>query len=81
MRASTTMGRICLRPELPRITAPASVLAGNHDWICPPKLSEEIARLIPRVELRVFEESSHPIRSDEPQALIAAINGFIVCKR
>lgn len=73
--------RFDLRPELPRITAPTLVLAGRHDWICPPEFSEEIARLIPRAELRVFEESSHSIRSDEPQALIDAIKGFIVYKQ
>ncbi len=70
-----------LRPELPRITAPTLVLAGRHDWICPPEFSEEIARLIPRAELRIFEESSHSIRSNEPQAFIDAIKGFIVYQR
>ncbi len=70
-----------LRPELPRITAPTLVLAGRHDWICPPEFSEEIARLIPRAELRIFEESSHSIRSDEPQAFLDAVKGFIVYKR
>jgi len=70
-----------LRPELPRITAPTLVVAGRHDWICPPEFSEEIARLIPRAELRIFEESSHSIRSDEPQAFIDAIKGFVVYKQ
>ena len=69
-----------LRPELPRIAAPTLVLAGRHDWICPPEFSEEIARLIPRAELRIFEESSHSIRADEPQALLDAIKGFVVYK-
>jgi proline iminopeptidase len=67
-----------LRPELPRITAPTLVLAGRHDWICPPEFSEEIARLIPRADLRVFEHSSHSIRSDEPEAMVDAILGFLV---
>ena len=40
--------RFDLRSELGRITAPTLVLAGRHDWICPPEFSEEIARLIPR---------------------------------
>jgi proline iminopeptidase len=70
-----------VRPELPRIMAPTLVLAGRHDWICPPEFSEEIARLIPSAELRVFEESSHSIRSDEPQAFIDAVKGFVVYKR
>jgi proline iminopeptidase len=70
-----------LRPELGRITAPTLVIAGRHDWICPPKFSEEIARLIPRAELRIFENSSHSVRADEPQALLDAIAGFVVYKR
>lgn len=67
-----------LRPELPQITAPTLVLAGRHDWICPPEFSEEIARLIPRADLRIFEHSSHAIRADEPEAMLEAIAGFVV---
>jgi len=70
-----------LRPELKSITAPTLVIAGRHDWICPPEFSEEIARLIPHAELRIFENSSHSIRADEPQALLDAIAGFVVYKR
>jgi proline iminopeptidase len=66
-----------LRPELPQITAPTLVLAGRHDWICPVEFSEEIARLIPGAELRVFERSSHSIRSDEPEAMVDAILSFV----
>jgi proline iminopeptidase len=67
-----------LRPELPRIAVPTLVLAGRHDWICPPEFSEEIASLIPQADLRVFEHSSHSIRSDEPEAMVDAILGFLV---
>jgi proline iminopeptidase len=70
--------RFDLRSELGRITAPTLVLAGRHDWICPPEFSEEIARLIPRADLRVFERSSHSIRGDEPEAMVDAILGFMV---
>jgi proline iminopeptidase len=66
-----------LRPELARITAPTLILAGRHDWICPPEFSEEIHRLIPGSTLRIFEDSSHSIRVDEPEALRAAIAGFV----
>ena len=61
-----------------RITAPTLILAGRHDWICPLEFSEEIARLIPGADLRVFERSSHSIRSDEPEAMVDAILGFLV---
>jgi len=66
-----------LRPELARITAPTLILAGRHDWICPPEFSEEIHRLMPGSTLRIFENSSHSIRVDETAALNAAITGFV----
>ena len=69
-----------LRPELPRIIAPTLVLAGRHDWICPPEFSEEIARLIPQAHLRIFEHSSHSIRADEPEAMLEAIASFTAPK-
>ena len=68
--------RYDLRPELGRITAPTLVLAGRHDWICPPRFSEEIHRLIPDSQLDVFEHSSHSLRVDEPERLNAAILAF-----
>ena len=67
-----------LRPELPAITAPTLILAGRHDWICAPEFSQELHRLIPGSDLRIFEHSSHSIRADEPQALLDAIAGFVV---
>jgi proline iminopeptidase len=70
--------RFDLRPELSRITAPTLVVAGRHDWICPPAFSEEIASLIPGADLRIFERSSHSIRGDEPEAMVDAILGFLV---
>jgi proline iminopeptidase len=67
-----------VRPELANITAPTLILAGRHDWICPPEFSEELHRLIPGSDLRIFEESSHSIRADEPAKMIDAIAGFVV---
>jgi proline iminopeptidase len=67
-----------IRSELSRITAPTLVLAGRHDWICAPEFSEEIARLIPQADLRIFEKSGHMLRTDEPQKLLDAIAGFII---
>ncbi len=69
-----------LRPELKNIAAPTLVIGGRHDWICPPEFSEEIHRLIPGSDLRIFEESSHSIRADEPRNLIDAVAGFLVHK-
>jgi proline iminopeptidase len=69
-----------LRPELANITAPTLVMAGRHDWICPVEFSEEIHRLIPGSDLRIFENSSHSIRGDETEGLLDAIAGFVVYK-
>ncbi len=70
-----------IRSELPKIIAPTLVLGGRHDWICAPEFSEEIARLIPQADLRIFEESGHMLRTDEPQKLLDAIAGFLVYQR
>jgi len=66
-----------LRPQLGKIKAPTLILAGRHDWICAPEFSEEIHHRIPGSQLRIFEESSHSIRSDEPQAMVDAIAAFV----
>jgi proline iminopeptidase len=69
--------RMDLRPELPRITAPTLILAGRHDWICAPEFSEEIHALMPGSRLRIFEESSHSVRVDAPEAMIDEILAFV----
>lgn len=66
-----------LLDQLHKITAPTLVIGGRHDWICPPEFSEEIASKIPSADLRIFENSSHLIRIDEPEALRDAIAGFL----
>ncbi|MSP49846.1 MAG: alpha/beta hydrolase [Alphaproteobacteria bacterium] len=70
--------RLDLRPELGNITARTLIIAGRHDWITAPEFSEEMHRLIPGSDLRIFENSSHMVRADEQDAMIDAINGFIV---
>lgn len=67
-----------LRPELGRIAVPTLIIAGRHDWICPPEFSEEIHRLIPGSRLEIFEQSSHSIRVDEPERLVQTIRDFVL---
>lgn len=66
-----------LRAEVASIAVPTLILAGRHDWICPPDFSEELHRIIPGSQLRIFENSSHTIRADEPDALNEAIRAFV----
>lgn len=63
--------------QLHRITCPTLVIAGRHDWICPPEWSELIASKIPHADLRIFEESGHSVSGDEPQAFLDVIRGFL----
>jgi proline iminopeptidase len=76
-RPGGVLRRFDLRPLLPRITAKTLVIAGKHDWICPPEFSEEIHRLIPGSEYVLFEESSHALRVDEPERLFATLRRFV----
>lgn len=64
--------------ELHKITSPTLIIGGRHDWICAPEFSEEIAKAIPNADLRIFENSGHLIRADEPEALLDVIAGFLV---
>ena len=64
--------------QLYRITAPTLVIAGRHDWICPPEFSQLIASKIPNADFRIFEESGHSVMGDEHDDFIDAIRGFLV---
>jgi proline iminopeptidase len=66
-----------LRPELRAIIAPTLIIAGRHDWVCAPEFSEEMHSLILNSDLRIFEDSSHSIGSDEPQNFQSALTAFI----
>jgi proline iminopeptidase len=63
--------------QLNQITSPTLIIAGRHDWICAPEFSEEIADRIPQARLKIFENSGHLIRVDEPDGLREAIVGFL----
>ncbi len=63
--------------ELPKITSPTLVIAGKYDWICPPEFSEEIAQAIPNAHLKIFANSGHLIRVDEPKLLLDEIIAFL----
>jgi proline iminopeptidase len=63
--------------QLAAIRCPTLVLAGAHDWICPPEHSRLIAERIPRAQLKIFAHSAHQIAADEPEAYLTAIRGFL----
>ncbi len=63
--------------QLDKITAPTLVIGARHDWICAPEFSENIAKAIPNAQLKIFENSGHLIRLDQPEALLKSIRDFI----
>ncbi|HEX6344996.1 alpha/beta fold hydrolase [Umezawaea sp.] len=63
--------------DLHRITAPTLVIGGRHDWICAPEFSEEIARSIRGAELRIFENSGHTVYTDEHEAFVDVVRGWL----
>ena len=65
--------------ELLKISCPTLVLAGAHDWICPPTQAAVLAERIPRAHLKIFPQSAHSIAADEPGAFQAAVAGFLTC--
>ncbi len=66
-----------LRDQLHKITAPTLVIGARHDWICAPEFSEEIASKIPDADLRMFEHSGHSVITDEHQAFLDVVRGFV----
>ena len=63
--------------QLHEIQCPTLVLAGEHDWICPPNHARLIAERVPRAHLKVFARSAHSISADEPESYLAAVRGFL----
>ena len=63
--------------RLHEIRCPTLVIGGAHDWICPPHHSRLIAERIPRAQLKIFADSAHAVASDEPDAYLAAVRGFL----
>src|SRR5262249_55956315 len=64
------------RAELARITCPAWVAVGRHDWICPVDQAEEIHKLIPHSTLTVFERSGHSPQMEERDSFTRELAAF-----
>jgi|TARA_B110000495_G_C22955202_1_gene559593 proline iminopeptidase len=63
--------------QLPSISCPTLVLAGSHDWICPPSQSQLIADKIPHAQLELFANSSHMVSHDEPERFLEVVRKFL----
>lgn len=65
-----------LREELRSVTVPTLILHGRHDPV-PLAWAGELARVLPRSELVVLDESAHVPHVEEPQGLFAEIRAFL----
>jgi pimeloyl-ACP methyl ester carboxylesterase len=67
------MTRSDARPDLRKIRCPTLVLVGENDVLTPPKISEEIAGLIPGSRLVVVPDCGHLSTLDQPEAVTRAL--------
>lgn len=66
-----------LRPRLGEIRVPTLVLSGGYDWVCPPSAGRALARGIPGARLEMVPEAGHLLYTEEPEAFVGAVSGFI----
>jgi proline iminopeptidase len=66
-----------LRPHLGRIAVPTLVVAGAHDWVCPPSASRAIAAAVPGAELHVLPDAGHFGFAEQPERFRAALAAFL----
>lgn len=66
-----------MRPELPDIAVPTLIVAGQADVSLPPRLSEEMHRLIPGSQLVVVPRAGHSSPIEEPEAVTHALRRFL----
>ena len=75
--ACGAIGRMDLRPLLPRITAPTLVIAGREDPSTPPAMAEEICAGIPQAELVLLPKAAHLLAVERPEATAAHLLAFL----
>ncbi len=75
--AMARLGAEPLDPELARIQAPALIIAGERDQLCPPRAAEIIRAGIPRSKMLVVDGVGHPIPVEKPGELGSAIRDFL----
>lgn len=65
-----------LRQALPKITAPALVMVGSYDWVCPPRASRCLVEGIEKAIFVEFRHSGHFLFSEEPAEFRKAVTDF-----
>ncbi len=67
--------------SLAAIGVPVLVLSGGRDEICPPHLQQEVVDRCPRAELVAVESGGHMLPLECPDAVAAAVRGWLARSR
>jgi pimeloyl-ACP methyl ester carboxylesterase len=62
---------------LPSVDRPTLVMAGERDWLCPPRVSRRILREIPDAELLVIPDATHYCTLEQPEIVNLRIEKFL----
>jgi proline iminopeptidase len=63
--------------RLGEITVPTLVMAGRHDFLCPPECQRELAAGIPGARLRIVERAGHSPDLEQPAEVLQAVSDFL----
>jgi magnesium chelatase accessory protein len=63
--------------DLPRLDLPVTLAVGLRDRAVPPETAEEVARLLPRAEIRAFPALGHLMHEEDPQGVAALVRQAI----
>lgn len=66
-----------LRDRLAGLSLPTLICHGRHDLVCDPRWSEYMAARIPDCRMEWFENSSHALMVEEPEALSRQLATFV----
>lgn len=66
-----------MAPWLHEIEVPSLVLTGENDGGCPPRLSEQIAKALPKAELVVLKALRHAILLEAPEQVAGPLGRFL----
>ncbi len=66
-----------IEENLPRLRAPALVVRGSRDPICPQRWVEEMVQILPEGRLVVLPGAAHAATFGAPEELVGAIRGFL----
>lgn len=66
-----------LRPQLPAITAPVLVIAGEDDFVTGPTCAREVASLVPGAELVIVPECGHMLWVEQREAFAGTVTRFL----